>query len=69
MIITNILQKMLKQDLALHILEIDRPVPEGKYPKVIWLMRDGLGGEIMKECVRLRAKKQKGQKSVSPKKT
>ena len=32
-------------------------------------MRDGLGGEIMKECVRLRAKEQKGQKSVSPKKT
>ena len=46
---------MLKQDLALHILKIDRPVPEGKYPKVIGLMRDGLGGEIMKECVRLRA--------------
>ena len=39
---------MLKQDLALHILKIDRPVPEGKNPKVIGLMRDGLGGEIMK---------------------
>ena len=35
--------------------EIDRPLPKGKN-KVIGLMKDELGGQIMKEFVGLRAK-------------
>ena len=30
--------------------EINRPLPKGKHKKVIGLMKDGLGGQIMKEC-------------------
>ena len=36
--------------------EIDRPLPKGKNIKGIELMKDGLGGQIMKEFVGLRAK-------------
>ena len=36
--------------------ELDRPLPKGKNNKVIGLMNDELGGMIMKEFVRLRAK-------------
>ena len=36
--------------------EIDRPLPKGKNKKVIVLMKDQLGGQIMKELVGLRAK-------------
>ena len=34
----------------------DRPLPIGKYEKVIRLMKDELGGEVMKEFVSLRPK-------------
>ena len=44
---------MLKQDLT---IQIDRPLPKVKNRKVIELMKDGLGGQVMKEFVGLRAK-------------
>ena len=36
--------------------EVDRPLPKGKNNKVINLIKDELGGQIIKEFVRLRAK-------------
>ena len=36
--------------------EIDRPLPKGKNKKVINLIKDELGGQVMKDFVGLRAK-------------
>ena len=38
------------------VLELDKQLPKGKNKGVIGLMRDDLGGQIMKEFVGLRAK-------------
>ena len=37
-------------------VELERPLPKGKYQKVIGLMNDELGGDIMTEVAVLRAK-------------
>ena len=56
MIFTKVLQKMLKQDLTLQISkQTDRYLKE-KSKKAIGLVRDGLGVQIIKEFVGLRAK-------------
>ena len=50
---------MLKQDVETFDTsnyELERPLPKGKYIKVIGLMRDELGGKIMTKFVGLRAK-------------
>ena len=56
MIFTKTLQKMLKQDLTLQILEqTDRCLNE-KNKKVIGLMKDEVGEQIMKDFVGLTTK-------------
>ena len=45
---------MLKQDLTRF--EIDRPLSKGKNKNVIGIMKDELGGKIIKEFIGLRAK-------------
>ena len=37
-------------------VELERPLPKGKYQKVIGLMNDELGGDVMTEVAALRAK-------------
>ena len=57
MIFTNILQKILKQDLTLKKFERDRQKKKKeKHKKVIELMKDELFAQIMKIFVGLRAK-------------
>ena len=46
---------MLKQDLILEIMK-DRPLLLGKNKNVISLLKDKLGGQIMKELAGLKAK-------------
>ena len=47
---------MLKTRFDTSNFEIERPLPKGKNKKVIGLMKDELGGQIMKESVGLRTK-------------
>ena len=54
MIFTKILQKMLEQDLTLYILKQTGHYIKEK--KVIVLMKDELGEQIMNEFLGLRAK-------------
>ena len=49
MIFTKTLQKMLKKKIDTSSYEIDKPLPKGKNEKVIRLIKDQLGGKIMKE--------------------
>ena len=47
---------MLKKSFDTSNYELEIPLLEGKTKKVIGLMKDDLGGKIMKEFVGLRAK-------------
>ena len=48
--------KDVEERLDTSNFEIDRPLPKGKNKKVIKLMKDESGGQILKEFVGLRAK-------------
>ena len=57
---TNDIYKDIAEDIETRLdtsnFEIDRPLPKGKSKKLIGLMKDELGGQIIKEFVGLRAK-------------
>ena len=57
---TDDIYKDIAEDLETRFdnsnFEIDRPLPKGKNKKVIGLIKDELGGQVMKEFVGLRAK-------------
>ena len=57
---TDDIQKDIAEDAKTRFdtsnFEEDIPLPRGKNRQVIGLMKDELGGEIMKKIVRLRAK-------------
>ena len=46
----------IANDVEKNYDTIERPLPMGKNKKVIGLMKDELGGKIMKECIGLRPK-------------
>ena len=48
--------KDVEERLDTSNFEIDRPLPKGKNKKVIKLMKDESGGQILKDFVGLRAK-------------
>ena len=58
---TNDIYKDVAEDVETRFdtsnFEIDRPLPKGKNKKVIGLIKDESGGQIMKEFVGLRAKR------------
>ena len=56
MIFTKISQKDVETRFDTSNFQIDRPLPKGKNKKVIGLMKDELGGQIIKEFVGWRAK-------------
>ena len=57
---TNNVCKDIAEDVETRFdtsnFELDRPLPKGKNKKVIGLMKDELGGQIIKEFVGLRVK-------------
>ena len=57
---TNNVCKDIAEDVETRFdtsnFELDRPLPKGKNKKVIELMKDELGGQIIKEFVGLRVK-------------
>ena len=57
MIFRKILQKLLKLDLILQIVNYkNRPFPKGKHKKVIGLMKNELGGKIISTLLDLEQK-------------
>ena len=49
---TNDIYKVIAEDIETRLdtsnFELDRPLPKGRNKKVIWLMKDKLGKQIMK---------------------
>ena len=62
--IVNVKTDYIYKDIAENVgtrfdtsnIELERPLPKGKYQKVIGLMNDELGGDVMTEVAVLRAK-------------
>ena len=50
------IEKDVEERFDMSNYEIDNLLPKGKNEKVIGLVKDGLGGQTMKEVVGLRAK-------------
>ena len=62
--IVNVKTDYIYKDIAENVetrfdasnIGLERPLPKGKYQKVIGLMNDELGGDVMTEVAVLRAK-------------